>query len=1289
MAITSLYSVSKNEWKNTTSLDVRRLHEQNPAHLLTKSNGKLPLHCAVPCAAYEVIRDLLLLCTKSAEVREDTQNWTPLHLAVHLGRADIVPLLLSVYSPAAKLSDVDGHTPLDIAEAREKDADNLNQGNARIIEMLKNIDGTIKKYMEESGGSRKLALDRDGDITGTNRLEDGRIMTKDGKILRKTNILNRKAVVCIILHPLSGQNELSLIQNIQEKFSFTSHTMKDVLEANREILSNKSMEKMLVKELVPDNDAISTFKAFYKKVIKFPGGMITGFPLTLSQIDSMMDPNLKINCKGVCVIDKSMVAGQNEDHKSNTKLEIFESTKKYLREHENALKSLGTPVLQVDCDRESNDIMIKKIMEAMGPTHEQDIAAQKLQANARGFLVRNRLKRSRRLVVMCQARWRGRRVRYKLKIAKELEQKHEEHSFFIPWVEAFEEGTTLCKKLKAVFRRNRDMPVNEAKRKWLNIANACNESFGFQESLNNEERFDRFVSSNFHRRNKRDDIVFNAQEFIAFLNKNGAQVHDLRFQQANRLLSRVLLLEFASRKTDIRKIFEANMDVSGELAIENFHVAFIDSAKAWGYDISNITSPADELKIFEDMKSKNRDKVTWPEFHDHMYELAHGESKRHADKIIKRSQDLDREKRKHEARKHRESIDKLVEYETDSGDERELNTDTTPTEKGPKKAPNSTRLSPAMPKTVRRGGEESTQPIVLDENTDYSEKQMLISIFRKYRQGLHRLFMFYSKGNMGAYAGRSFDQISKEHSGVNMTMFRLMVKDLGLVTEKRLKYKIEAARKRYEREGKVGEMPFEQYVNESRPYTTLEVVEKCFLENSTHLKAVSSVSKGKGILSKPQFTMALARVAVKVLDAFPWKERYLESWRRVDAVFGRLDLNNISELNKRLRGKGGFCKGDGDTTGHVGSVPTSPKLSLSYPLRLPGDPPTPPPSPISNKSHPGSNISVANLPKNRKQKRFSRNKILDGDGLPPAQRQSNRMTISLAAEFGIDDTTYDFNNPRESFYGSNGSNSIVLDSLNLSYGVEEVRKNTSNAGEVNVNYTHKGLPPPPSATYFQDAIQSTAGSGRPYARRDYQGSNKTEYDPYATNDMNNNPNAAMSNFGAKDQYSFSNYKTLRKFDDDNVWSMSWNELENDFEPKHEKSFNEQAHIRRREEERTKYERIKFKRPPMNSSRRHGNRISPRHKRLVSDPQGKSKIESHAVRRNKNQAVPSLASSMTARSSRTPGRHISREQFNSMKSPQRSRPRKRGVGHERSTFGGRRGIASPENPQRRGLRGFRN
>ena len=111
-------------------------------------------------------------------------------------------------------------------------------------------------------------------------------------------------------------------------------------------------------------------------------------------------------------------------------MEVFESTKKYLSEHANELKSMGTTVVQVDCDSDSNEILMGKIMEAIGPTNEQDVAAQKLQANVRGFVVRKSLARRSRLVVLCQARWRGVRVRHKLKYRKRI-RKEASRTFFL------------------------------------------------------------------------------------------------------------------------------------------------------------------------------------------------------------------------------------------------------------------------------------------------------------------------------------------------------------------------------------------------------------------------------------------------------------------------------------------------------------------------------------------------------------------------------------------------------------------------------------------------------------------------------------------------------------------------------------------------------------------------------------------------------------------------------------------------------------------------------------------
>jgi hypothetical protein len=156
-----------------------------------------------------------------------------------------------------------------------------------------------------------------------------------------------------------------------------------------------------------------------------------------------------------------------------------------------------------------------------------------------------------------------------------------------------------------------------------------------------------------------------------------------------------------------------------------------------------------------------------------------------------------------------------------------------------------------------------------------------------------------------------------------------------------------------------------------------------------------------------------------------------------------------------------------------------------------------------------------------------------------------------------------------------------------------------------------------------------------------------------------------------------------------MWSMSWNELESNFEPSRALPYNETSQIRRREKERANFERLKLKQPPQNLKRRNTNRKSPLSKRsMVSNHilnSNRNKTNSGVTKyRIRNTGVSDLSNNIT-RSSRTPGKHISREQFNSMKSPRRGR--QRGIGHGRSTFAGRQGIASPYR-QVRGLRGMK-
>ena len=1335
MSIKSLYSNEEEEWKNTEEYDITRLHDANPTHLSTKNNeGQLPIHCAIAAADISVIKKMHELNKDGVSVKEGHLSWTALHLAVYLGRDDLVPFLISVYSPAAKLSDSEGQLPIDIAKATDDDTNEVKQSKKKILRMLENLDDTIKEYKKNS--SSETATGRKDDkgssvnttMTGHTVLEDGRIMTQDGKIKRKVRSDDKSTIICFVSHPSASHHAYEIVQGLMDKYEYTSHKIKLILEKKRENLSNESKEKMLTKELIDDDEMIEIIKRYVKKNINLPGGIIHGFPLTENQYNASIDKSKKIIPSYIILLDEPGGEEDVEDEEIISKIERFHLIKDIVRGRADELESLNikTKSLYIDCTDRKADEILKDIIDKVGANRAEKVAAVKLQANARGFMARKSLVRSRFLLVKCQARWRGIMVRKRASLAKELKEKHNEHDFFDAWVTAFDESNKSFKKIKSVFRRNRNIQLQTLYDKWLKLDDKNNvELETFLRVISDSDDWEKYVVPKFKRKDKKDQIILNFTEMIEFVNEHGAHVHESRLEETHRLRDRVMLLEFAARKNEFEDIFKKNANENGEITIAEFHNIFLETSKAWGYDGDALeVDSAEEKEIFKSIKVKTPGHVTWDEFHTHMDDLAHGDARKFVNKIVDKSKELDKELRKHRARKHRKVIDTNFEYETESDDDDDdVNSDTGDDKMGKFASPYkrkeiANRNSPKN-KISRSPGSPVNEAYVVDQSKVPDKKKMLIRIFKKYRQGLHRLFQFYSKANMGEFHGRSFEQISKEHSGVNLTMFRLMVKDLGLITEKRLKYKIEAARRRFEREGKIGDMPFEDYVNEVRPYTTKEVVDKCFRYNSTLLKCVSSVSQGKGILSKPQFTMALGKVAVELLGNFPWKERYPEAWRRVDAVFGRLDLNNLSELNKRLRGKGGFCIGDGDISGHTGSMPTTQKLTLSYPLRLPGDPPTPPPtSPRKPKFKNRSNKPTRSFVKADIDKRNG--ELLFGNGaLTSQQNRNNMMTISLATQFGIDDTINDFGNPYDSSYGYDQAENNVLNTLNLSYGVEQDRANMNNNDssvynnndgnkmgrgrglqietKVNADYKYDGLAPPPSSPYLQDVIQSTGGSGKPYVGQTYQNISKGgEFDPYSSYNSNSrSTNYSKNAFTSDNKFVDGVSKVVvGKFDDDHMWSMSWNELESDFEPTRAMPYNERSHIRRREKERANFERIKLKQPPQNSKRRNTNRKSPLAKRTTIPNYNRSNRNSitnlnHNSNnvpkyRMKNTGISDLSSSIP-RSSRTPGRHISREQFNSMKSPRRGR--RRGIGHGRSTFAGRDSVASPDRSQR-GLRGMK-
>ena len=159
----------------------------------------------------------------------------------------------------------------------------------------------------------------------------------------------------------------------------------------------------------------------------------------------------------------------------------------------------------------------------------------------------------------------------------------------------------------------------------------------------------------------------------------------------------------------------------------------------------------------------------------------------------------------------------------------------------------------------------------------------------------------------------------------------------------------------------------------------------------------------------------------------------------------------------------------------------------------------------------------------------------------------------------------------EPFYGFKESNNHMLDNLNLAMVLKKFASRLVTLGKSMVIIRIKDClqfhrPP-------QSVIQSTAGSA---SQAVITKETQMEYDPYAAYDMNSNPSAAMSNFDTKDQYSaeITALANLMMIICGRCHGMNL---------KTTLSLNMKYHsmnkyIRRREEERKKHERIKFKRP---------------------------------------------------------------------------------------------------------------
>ena len=117
-------------------------------------------------------------------------------------------------------------------------------------------------------------------------------------------------------------------------------------------------------------------------------------------------------------------------------------------------------------------------------------------------------------------------------------------------------------------------------------------------------------------------------------------------------------------------------------------------------------------------------------------------------------------------------------------------------------------------------------------------------------------------------------------------------------------------------------------------YLTPEECMAIFDQHARKLKIVSSVSRGKGVLFQNEFAALAAAPADTLME--PYSVAYPKTWRRVHAIFGRLDFGNILELRKRLKGKTGFGVGDGEPTGHGSTKEFAYKQGFSYELQPKG-----------------------------------------------------------------------------------------------------------------------------------------------------------------------------------------------------------------------------------------------------------------------------------------------------------------------------------------------------------------
>jgi len=730
-----------------------------------------------------------------------------------------------------------------------------------------------------------------------------------------------------------------------------------------------------------------------------------------------------------------------------------------------------------DVSSGSIDKIFQDIRTFLGPSAGEEEAAAKIQSIKRGNDERAEIKQREEAAIRIQAQIRGKEERAHAKRRLDIQAAHEEDEILSGLTNAATgpEG----KKVQGIFPRNKkkDTTIALFIKKLGKIKTKDEKINILQELLSKKEKIVSLMSREFKRVNKKKEAVINYEEFESMVSEHGGKLEERKLINGKQQIE-ALQKEFDLRPGAFKELFDdMDADDSGGVDLDEFRDAFAERAELWGYGEAFSSARTKELGLFEAIDVDKDSSISWVEFERYLTN-----EKNKKQKIAAAAAAAAEEKAKaiDQAKKQKEIDDTnaKVDEHFEDDDECELEnlkmklstknqnadainggaiTENVRRRRNPKSVQVSDSVAQQRPNNNRRTqqqssnqmsssrtqGSSSNSPPLPSMSVPQDErppmgtpdrKIMLVKILRKYRKGLHTTFEFYSKANIGSVKQFTFDQMREEHSGVNLLMFRRMCNDFALTHNPRAKFD-----------------PKSKAIEEMiRPYITKEEIDAIFRRHAQHLKRVSSISHGKGILNEAQYAAAFAQIAVVLLREDPWCDRYPEEWRRVDAIFSRLDVNNNVLLRKRLRGFGGFSVGNGDIQDRKGGRPTvyKPK-GFSFNLRLPGDPVTPPPDSTRPRrrmrdSNGNTQSSSSMMNDGPDQQRMAQQ---------AADNDDTKMTVSLAAEFGIDDMSGSGNNP----YGTTssaqyGDVTSMLDNLGLTYGLDSSRLGGNGGGNENMNW---------------------------------------------------------------------------------------------------------------------------------------------------------------------------------------------------------------------------------------------